>query len=48
MGVATPERPEPAFTRAFGFVCPAWRIAEAQGRFLRNGAEYDTAEGHTR
>ena len=48
MGVSTPERPEPAFTKSFGFVCPAWRIAEAQGRFLRNGAEYDTAEGHTR
>ena len=48
MGVATPERPEPAFTNAFGFVCPAWRVAEAQGRFLRNGAEYDTAERPTR
>lgn len=41
-GVAVPERPEPAFTRAFGFVCPAWRIAYAQGRQLRDGAEYDT------
>lgn len=48
MGVSAPERPEPAFTNAFGFVCPAWRIAEAQGRFLRNGAEYDTAERRTR
>ena len=44
MGVSTPERPEPAFTKAFGFVCPAWRTAEAQARFLRDGAEYDTAE----
>jgi hypothetical protein len=42
MGVATPERPEPAFTNAFGFVCPAWRIAEAQGHFLGNGTEYET------
>ena len=42
-GVAMPERPEPAFTRAFGFVCPAWRTAYAQGRLLRDGAEYDTA-----
>jgi septum formation protein len=42
-GVAMPERPEPAFTRAFGFVCPAWRIAYAQGRHLRDGAEYETA-----
>jgi len=43
MGVAMPERPEPAFARAFGFVCPAWRLAYAQGRQLRGGAEYDTA-----
>ena len=42
-GVAMPERPEPAFTRAFGFTCPAWRIAYAQGRHLRDGAEYETA-----
>jgi septum formation protein len=42
-GVAMPERPEPAFTRAFGFVCPAWRTAYAQGRQLRDGAEYETA-----
>jgi septum formation protein len=42
MGVAIPERPEPAFTRTFGFVCPAWRIAYAQGRHLRDGAEYDS------
>ena len=43
-GVAMPERPEPAFARAFGFTCPAWRIAYAQGRHLRDGAEYDTEE----
>jgi septum formation protein len=42
-GVAMPERPEPAFTRAFGFVCPAWRTAYAQGRQLRDGMEYETA-----
>src|SRR6266542_719200 len=42
-GVAMPERPEPAFAREFGFVCPAWRVAYAQGRHLRDGAEYDTA-----
>ena len=41
-GVAMRERPEPAFTRAFGFTCPAWRIAYAQGRHLRDGAEYDS------
>jgi predicted house-cleaning NTP pyrophosphatase (Maf/HAM1 superfamily) len=48
LGVALPERPEPAFTSAFGFTCPAWRIAEAQGRTLRDGAEYDTAQGEER
>ena len=48
MGVATPERPEPSFANAFGFVCPAWRIAEAQGHFLRNGAEYETGTRHDR
>ena len=42
-GVAMPERPEPAFARAFGFICPAWRIAYAQGRHLRSGCEYETA-----
>ena len=46
-GLAFPERPEPAFTRAFGFVCPAWRIAYAHGRRLRDGAEYDTEEVRT-
>jgi septum formation protein len=42
LGLGVPERPEPAFTREFGFECPAWRIAYAQGRRLRDGAEYDT------
>ena len=31
-----------AFAREFGFVCPAWRIACAQGRLLRDGAEYES------
>ena len=44
VGVAMPERPEPAFARAFGFTCPAWRLAYAQGRHLREGAEYDTSD----
>jgi len=48
MGVAMPARPEPSFTKAFGFECPAWRIAEAQGRSLRSGAEYETARGGQR
>jgi septum formation protein len=41
-GVAMTERPEPAFALEFGFVCPAWRTAYAQGRQLRDGAEYDS------
>ena len=45
MGLAMPARPEQAFERAFGFTCPAsWR-AQAQGRLLRDGAEYDTQLG---
>lgn len=47
MGLGVAERPEPAFTRGFGFECPAWRIAYAQGRTLRDGLEYDTAQGST-
>jgi septum formation protein len=47
VGVSLPERPEPAFERAFGFICPAWRIAYAQGRTLRDGAEYNTASMRT-
>ena len=42
MGLAMPERPESAFARAFGFTCPAWRLAYADGRALRDGAEYDS------
>ena len=42
LGLGVPERPEPAFERAFGFTCPAWRIAYAQGRQLRDLADYDT------
>ncbi len=48
MGSAVPDRPEPSFTKAFGFECPAWRIAEAQGRALRSGAEYETGRGGQR
>lgn len=47
LGVGVPERPEPAFTRAFGFECPAWRIAYAQGRTLRDGMEYHTEGAET-
>lgn len=42
LGLGVPERPEPAFTRKFGFECPAWRVAYAQGRTLRDGREYNT------
>ena len=45
LGLGVPERPEPAFTRAFGFECPAWPIACTQGRQLRDGAEYATQRG---
>ncbi len=45
LGIGVPERPEPAFTRAFGFECPARRIAYADGRRLRDGTEYDTGSG---
>ena len=45
LGLGVPERPEPAFTRAFGFECPAWTIACSQGRQLRDGAEYATQRG---
>ncbi len=48
MGAVMPDRPEPSFTRAFGFECPAWRLAETQGRALRSGAEYETARGGQR
>ncbi|MGH2500169.1 MAG: Maf family protein [Candidatus Limnocylindria bacterium] len=42
MGVATAELPEPAFERRFGFACPAWRRAYAQGRLIHDGASYDS------
>lgn len=45
LGLGVPERPEPAFTRAFGFECPAWSVACTQGRHLRDGAEYATQRG---
>jgi septum formation protein len=43
LGVGVPERPEPAFTRAFGFECPAWRLAYAQGRSIRDDVTYETS-----
>jgi septum formation protein len=42
LGVVTPERPEPAFERAFGFRCPAWDHARFQARWLHDGAEYES------
>lgn len=42
MGVATPERPEPAFERRFGFRCPGWDHARWQCRFLWDGGEYES------
>jgi len=42
MGVVTASLPEPAFERGFHFTCPAWRCAYAQGRGLRDGAEYES------
>lgn len=46
-GLGVAERPEPAFSRAFGFECPAWRTAYHQGRSLRDGTEYDTTHGRS-
>jgi septum formation protein len=42
MGFVTPERPEPAFERRFGFRCPGWDHARWQARFLWDGAEYES------
>lgn len=42
LGAVTPERPEPAFERRFGFACPAWRHARWQCRWLGDGAEYES------
>ncbi|HEV2249201.1 MAG TPA: Maf family protein [Candidatus Limnocylindria bacterium] len=47
-GVAMPVRPETGFENAFGFSCPAWRRAYAQGRMLRDGQEYDSTTGGRR
>lgn len=41
-GVAPRERPERVCQRHFGFRCPVWRLAQRQGRALRDGAEYDS------
>lgn len=42
VGVVPPERPEPAFERAFGFRCPGWDHARWQSRWLHDGAEYES------
>jgi MAF protein len=39
-GVVTRERPEVVCQRHFDFVCPVWRIAQRQGRALRQDGEY--------
>jgi len=39
-GVVSAERPEVVCQRHFAFVCPVWRIAQRQGRLLRDGGEY--------
>lgn len=44
MGVAIPVRPEQAFENTFGFGCPAAASARSQGRFLRDGVEYDSTD----
>lgn len=42
VGVVTQRLPEDAFKQLYGSTCPAQRCAEAQGRALRDGAEYDS------
>ena len=42
MGIVSERLPEAAFERHYGFRCPAARCAAAQGRALRDGAEYDS------
>ena len=42
MGIVSERLPEEAFERHYGFSCPAARCAAAQGRALRDGAEYDS------
>jgi hypothetical protein len=44
-GRAFPERPEVVCQRHFGFVCPVWRRAQAQGRSLHDGVAYATWDG---
>lgn len=39
-GVAPRERPEAACQAHFDFSCPVWRLAQRQGRALRDGGEY--------
>lgn len=39
-GVAARERPEVACQAHFALTCPVWRLAQRQGRALRDGGEY--------
>jgi septum formation protein len=39
-GIVPPERPEVACQRHFAFSCPVWRLAQRQGRALRDDGEY--------
>lgn len=41
-GIVSERLPEDAFERCFGFRCPARHRAAAQGRALRDGAEYNS------
>ncbi len=41
-GVVTQRLPEGAFAELYGKTCPARRLADLQGRSLRNGADYDS------
>lgn len=45
VGVVSERLPETAFERLYGFRCPAAHCAAAQGRSLRDGAEYDSWSG---
>ena len=42
VGVVPTERPERACQSHFAFSCPVWRIAQRQGRALRDGGQYDS------
>ena len=42
VGVVPTERPERVCQSHFAFSCPVWRIAQRQGRALRDGGQYDS------